>query len=201
MAPQGCPRGYDEQGVPSGAPMSRTLPLGRTGPPRYLGRRVARGGGPRAAPPRRPRKSDMRCLLSPLQVRHAFCVPCAAHALQPGGVLRLQGGVLGLRGEGLRRCRRVAGDEQLDGLRRDATLPPCGGAVGRRGPCFVPGLSESVEPRERGLESRALRGSSPPRCRRAWAVAWTLRDARALRWSRATRSLRAAWSLTLRWAQ
>ena len=106
-------------------------------------------------------------LLSPLQARHAFYVPCAAHALLPGGVLYLQGGVLGLRGEGLRRCRRVAGDEELDGLRRDATLPPCGGAVGRRGPCFVPGLSESVEPRESShevwgvepSEARALRGA------------------------------------------
>ena len=114
--------------------------------------------------PRLVAHAEMACLLSPLQVRHAFCVPCATHALQPSGVLHLQGGVLGLRGEGLRRCRRVAGAEQLDGLRRDATLPPCGGAVERRGPSFVPRLSESVESREsshevRGVESSEARAS------------------------------------------
>ena len=112
--------------------------------------------------PRLVAHAEVACLLSPLQARHAFCVPCATHALQPGGVLRLQGGVLGLRGEGLRRCRRVGGDEQLDRLRRDATLPPCGGAVERRGPSFVPRLSESVEPRE---SSHEVRGVEPSEAR------------------------------------
>ena len=56
-------------------------------------------------------------LLSPLQARHAFYVPCAAHALLPGGVLRLQGGVLalGLRGEGLRRAQSTPVADQAAG--------------------------------------------------------------------------------------
>eukprot|EP00964_Phaeocystis_antarctica_P122320 scaffold85989_cov64-Phaeocystis_antarctica.AAC.4 len=187
VAPPGCPRGYDEQGVPSGAPMSRTLPLGRTGPPRDLGRRVARGGGQRAAPPRLPRRNGRPALPSP-------GMAC----------LLRTGNVLGLRGVGLRRCRRVAGAEQLDGLRRDATLAAA--VRGRRRAAWTllraRALRDSratrVEPR--GWESRALRGSSPPRCG-PWALAWTLRDAKALRWSRVKRSLRAAWAVTLRWAQ